>query len=183
MRGHCISGSNDEKVSVEKLTLRRNVRSAQQTIKALLREPKLIALLLALCLPLLPTLAQNQPETPSPSVAILSAQERRFNLSSDLHFASAAASVSLNRIPEVAPLALAADLPLSTLSAATPPKNTLLLPTDSCFSPSQIVLVSACLAPPPKKFAIGYDKLDLYPIKPVQPAPVRTERFHWKAAL
>lgn len=135
---------------------------------------KLTARLLALGLPLWPALAQEQNQTLTLPIDISSVQTRQFNLSTDFRLASF--SAELNLIPDAAPPVSTAILPDS------PHKNTLLPPTNSCFSPP-IDLFSACLTVPPKKLTISATEFDLLSVKPIRPAPRPSERFHWRPAL
>jgi hypothetical protein len=153
-----------------------------QKMNVLRRSLELVMLFLVLALPLMPTLAQNQPENPSSPLCLLSAHTRQFNLPSDLLLA--APSVSLNLVPDAAPLPLPVlqTYLLSAPSDVSPLDNTL-LPIDSCSSAVQIDLLSTCLTLPRTKLAIWDDKLNLYSVKPIQPAPRPTETFHWKAAI
>src|SRR5260370_28305476 len=136
---------------------------------------KLTARLLALCLPLWPSFAQEQTETLTSPLDLDSVQTPQFNRPSNFRVTSS--SAGLNLMPAASPLLSTASLP------ETPHKNTLLLSTNSCFSPSQIDLFSACLTVPPKRLTISSTDFDLLSVKPILPAPRASERFHWKAAL
>ena len=57
------------------------------------------------------------------------------------------------------------------------------MPIYSCSSPSQIGLVSPCLTIPPARFTIAATEFDLLSVKPLQPAPAPSDKFHWKPAL
>jgi hypothetical protein len=134
-----------------------------------------ILLFLVLSLPVLPSLAQDQTQIPVP--ALDPASVRTGNYSFPVDSPSSFPSVDLNLLPDPSPLLAAAIL------ADNPPETTSLLPTNSCFSPSQIDLFSACLTVPPKRLTISATEFDLSSVKPILPAPRPSERFHWKAAL
>jgi hypothetical protein len=136
---------------------------------------KLTARLLALCLPLWPSFAQEQSETLTSPLDLDSVQTPQFNLPTNFRVTSS--SAELNLMPAASPLLSTASLP------DTPHKNTLLPPTNSCFSPTQIDLFSACPTVPPKKDSISSTDFHLLSVKPILPAPRPSERFHWKAAL
>jgi hypothetical protein len=145
---------------------------------------KLIMFGMGLFLPLLPSLAQNQPASTSSSLDLLSAQPRQFPLFADLHLASP--SIPANLFPNATSLPVSTSLPPDTFfvpSEITLSANTLLLPIDSCSSPIQVGLLSTCLTPTLPKFAFSEDTRGIYLIKPVQPAPRPSEKFHWKPAL
>ena len=79
---------------------------------------------------------------------------------------------------------LAASGPSSPSFALTNKTPLLLLPDDSCKSPSDFGLVSTCLLPPPSHFNTWEDKVDLSPyasaaIKANHPS----EKLHLKSAL
>ncbi len=136
---------------------------------------KPILLFLSLSLPLLPSLAQDQAGTPAPMLGLDSVHMASFNLPA--HVQPTSPSVDLDLIPDVA------RLPATSILPDSPQKNTFLLPTYSCFSPSKIGLVSNCLTIPPARFTISATEFDLLSVKPIQPTPSPSEKFHWKAAF
>jgi hypothetical protein len=140
-------------------------------------------LVLVLPLPVLHTLAQDQSETPAPRLDLFSSGVLQSNLPADLPLASPL--VPFDLIPYGAPHLISVPLPTHSLfaPAATLPNNTLPLPTDSCSSPVQIGLLSACLTLPSMKSTFSKDKLGLFPIKPFQLASHSAEKFHWGAAF
>ena len=144
---------------------------------------QLITLFSVLSLPFLPILAQNQFGTSTLPPDLTSAQVRHFDLPAELHFAPPPAS--LNFVPDVAPLPVSSNLSsyTPTVLVASVSRNPLLLPTDSCSSPSQFSLFSACLALPSTKFTADNEKLDVLPIMPIQPSPRPNEKMHWNAAF
>ena len=151
----------------------------QHKMSVLRRKRKLIVLILGLSLPLLPSLAQNQLEIPSLPLDLLSATAHKFNPPSDYSLAIPVAP--LNLVPD------AASLPIFEASVSAPADasrhNNTLLPTNSCFSPSEIGVVSPWLTLPPTKFTISATEFDLLSVKLMQPAPGPSEKFHWKAAI
>ena len=132
---------------------------------------KLILLFLVLALPFLPCRAQNQPQTPSSLLDVLSADARQFNRLAD--FGLHSSSVPLDLIPTVGLVPTSPPLPAQRLFAsfaAVPPKNTQPSPRYSCPPDVRIDLISACLFPPPSKFTVSEDRLSIYPVPPIQPA-------------
>ncbi len=150
----------------------------------MLRAVKLSLLFLVLSLSRMPSHAQEQPENLSSALQLLSARVPGANLRADLRLAPT--SIPSDLVYDGAPLPISLALPADThfaASAATAPKNLLLLSTNSCSMPSQIGLLSTCLTPPPAFFPATAGKFALYPIKPIQPASPPTEKMHWKAAF
>ena len=139
------------------------------------RAVKAILLALSLSLPLLPSLAQDQAETPAPALGLDSVHVVSFNLPA--HVQPTSPSVDLDLLPDVAPVLATSILP------DNPQKNTFLLPPSSCFSLFQIGLVSPCLTIPPTRFTLSSTEFDLLSVKPIQPALGSSEKFHWKPAL
>jgi hypothetical protein len=170
---------------------------AQQNLKALFswcedsssprdglrRALQLTTLFLVLSFPFLPSFGQNQSETFSLPLDLHSSQARQFSFGAGLR--SDFLSVPLNVVTDATLLHISEPLPVHALFApsAAPVKTTLQLRTDSCSSPIQIGLISACPTSPVPRFTVTGDKFDFYFVKPIQPAPRPNERFHWKSAL
>jgi hypothetical protein len=138
---------------------------------------KVTAHLLALCLPLLPCLAQEPSEPAASHFDLDSAQTHSFDFSNDVRPTTASVDTSL--LPDAAPPLL------STAHAPDSPRNdTYPVPPNSCFYPPEIGLVSTCLTLPRTKFALAGSEFDLLSVKPILLAPPpSSEKFHWKAAL
>ena len=148
------------------------------------RAPQLTALFLVLSFPFLPSLAQNQSENFSLPLDLDSPQARQFSFGAGLR--PDLPSDPLNIVPDATLLHISEPLLFHALFApfaAAPVNKTLLLRTDSCSSPVQIGLLSACPTSAIPNFTVPGDKLEFYYVKPIQPAPRPTERFHWKSAL
>ncbi len=163
------------------LSLVREVLSGMDAVKPAL---KLITTILSFCLPILPILAQEHTENPTRPVDLVSWQASQFNSPAD--FRVTTSLVALNLVSHSGSSAGSAALSLQEpfdIPLDTSYKNTLLLPINSCPSPSQIGLLYACLTLPPSKFVVSATEFGLYPIKPIQPAPHASERFRWKSAF
>ncbi len=122
--------------------------------------------------------------TPAASPDLFSAQSFQFSVPLDLQ--TIPSSVPLKLGPDNPSTSLYAALlpePLGLPSAAGTSKNTLLLPANTCTSPVQVGLISACPTAGPTKFPSWNDELDLFSIQPVQPAPRPSEGTHWSAAF
>jgi hypothetical protein len=143
-----------------------------------------LTLLLALCLPVLPALPQDRTASSVPSLDQVPVHTPQFNYRAD--FQSTASDVALKLMPDAALPIRSVPISAGTLfvpSGAILPTNMLFLPTETCSPPVQIGLLSACLTPPPPKFTVAEDKLELSLAKPVQAASHPTEKTHWKAAF
>jgi len=146
------------------------------------RASQLATLFLILSFPFLPSFAQNQSGTFLLPLDFDAPQTRQFSFEPGLQ--PDFLSVPLKLIPDATPLQISEPLPVRALfvPSVAPVKKPLPLGNDSCSSPIQIGLLSACSASTIPKFALAGDKLD-FSFKPIQPAPRPTERFHWKSAL
>jgi len=146
------------------------------------RASQLATLFLILSFPFLPSFAQNQSGTFLLPLDFDAPQTRQFSFEPGLQ--PDFLSVPLKLIPDATLLQISEPLPVRALfvPSVAPVKKPLPLGNDSCSSPIQIGLLSACPASTIPKFAFAGDKLD-FSFKPIQPAPRPTERFHWKSAL
>ena len=145
---------------------------------------KLGLLFIALGLPSLPCLAQNQLKSPFPLLDLVPARAYQFNISADFGFPPS--SVPLGLIPDVDPVPAFRHLatqPLLVSSTIILPNITRTVPRYSCPPAIQIDLLSTCLFAPSPKFAAAEDRLGIYPLPPIQPAHHPAEKFHWAAAL
>src|SRR5580704_6375238 len=146
--------------------------------------PKVITLFLTLSLPLMPSLAQNQPEAVSPSFELVSRQARQFNFPADFQLASR--SVQFNLTPDSAPRHSSVALsthPLSTPTLAALSREMPAISIDACSSPFQTGLLSVCPTTPLTKFRVWDNKFDFSLIKPIQPTAPHADRLYWKAAF
>jgi hypothetical protein len=153
-------------------------------MKVLRRARKLITLLLVLSTPLLPSLGQDQSKASPSSLDLLSSPARQSNFVADLRIISP--TLPSNLVSNAAFRTLIMDPSTYTPSSVSIEGtygDVLRRPSDSCLLPIQIELLSSCFTLDLTKFTSSADKIEFYPIKPIQPAPRPAERFHWKSAL
>ena len=140
------------------------------------RGAKAILLFIPLSLPLLPCLAQEQSEPVASHFDQDSAQTHSFDFPNDARLRTV--TVDWNLLPD------SASPVLSTALVPDNPRNsTFLVAPNSCFSPSEIGLVSTCLTLPRAQFALTGSESDLLSVTPALLAPPPSEKMHWKAAF
>jgi hypothetical protein len=151
-------------------------------MKVLQSGRKLMMAFLGFSLPLLPCLAQDQPEISLPPVDLVSAHESQFNIPAECRLPTL--PVSWNLDCESSAFTLSSEPSKHRLYATngvTAPNSVRLLRSESCFPGVEFEPYSACLNIPLAKFNSWEE--EFYPMKPVEAKANAPEKTYWKEAF
>src|SRR5271170_3754166 len=142
---------------------------------------RLAKLIIVIGFPFAPTLAQDFSQIHTPSLNIPSASELQLN--SPPHLRPTSYPVSLS------PVSYIQLVPFFPYPSTFAPGDLisedalLLLPKESCFFPSQVGLLSACLTLPPPEFPFPGTEYNFNSTSLIRPTLRSVEKMHWKAAF